>query len=89
MARFDMPLAPEAGIGALASTAQMLFDLGMVHCIGRHVAQDYVAAHKWFNLAALRGSAEARCYRAEIAHEMTSRQIAQAQREARDWLARQ
>ena len=41
----------------------MLFQLGMMYCLGREVEQDYVAAHKWFNIAALRGSPEARQYR--------------------------
>ncbi|MEM1103992.1 MAG: sel1 repeat family protein [Pseudomonadota bacterium] len=47
---------------------------------------DYVSAHKWFNLAAMRGSLEARAYRAEVAQEMTSDEIAEAQRQARAWL---
>ena len=47
---------------------------------------DYVSAHKWFNLAALRGHKEARAYRAEVAREMSADQIAEAQRQARAWL---
>jgi hypothetical protein len=48
---------------------------------------DFVAAHKWFNLAALRGSNEAKGWRAQIAREMSAAQIAQAQRLAREWLS--
>ncbi len=59
----------------------------MMYCIGRDVDQDLVSAHKWFNLAAMRGSEEARQYRLEISQEMTADQIAEAQREARNWLA--
>jgi hypothetical protein len=45
-----------------------------------------VAAHKWFNLAAMRGSLAAKARRAEIALEMSAAQIADAQRAARAWL---
>lgn len=73
---------------AAGTSADMLFHLGMMYCLGRDVAQDYVAAHKWFNIAALKGSAEARHYRCEISREMTSLQIAEAQRQARAWISR-
>ena len=36
------------------------------------MAQDFIAAHKWFNLAALRGSNEAKSWRNQIAGEMNS-----------------
>ena len=49
---------------------------------------DLVSAHKWFNLAAMRGNDDAKRYRVEIAHEMSKTQIADAQRQAREWLAR-
>jgi hypothetical protein len=45
-----------------------------------------VSAHKWFNLAAMRGNAEAAKLRREIAVQMTQAEIAMAQRAARDWL---
>jgi TPR repeat protein len=65
----------------------MLFHLGMMYCLGREVEQDYVAAHKWFNIAALKGSTAARRYRCEISREMTTNQIAEAQRQARAWIS--
>lgn len=65
-----------------------LFELGLQYCVGRDVEQDLVQAHKWFNLAALRGNAEAKRYRAEIAAEMTKMQQAQALKLAREWLAK-
>ncbi len=46
-----------------------------------------VSAHKWFNLAAMRGNADAKRYRMEIAHEMSRAEIAEAQRQAREWMA--
>lgn len=64
-----------------------LFELGLMYCAGREVELDLVEAHKWFNLAALKGNAEAKRYRAEIAAELTKPQIATAQRLAREWLA--
>ena len=64
----------------------MFFRLGMMYSIGSDVPTDYVSAHKWFNLAAMRGNAEAIRLRREIAVEMTEAEIARAQRAARDWL---
>jgi len=48
---------------------------------------DLVDAHKWFNLAAMHGSQEARIYRAELAGEMTTEEIAEAQKRAREYLS--
>ncbi len=48
---------------------------------------DLIDAHKWFNLAAMQGNQEARIYRAELANEMTSEEIAEAQKRARQYLA--
>ncbi|HWU01607.1 MAG TPA: hypothetical protein VN222_02610 [Novosphingobium sp.] len=63
------------------------FDLGVAYSTGSHgVAADLVEAHKWFNLAAVSGIIEAQHCRAEIAEEMTAREIAEAQRRARQWL---
>ena len=64
------------------------YDLGIVFSTGSHGADcDLVEAHKWFNLAAVGGHAEAACCRADIAEEMTAREIAEAQRRARQWLS--
>ena len=49
---------------------------------------DLIEAHKWFNLAAVAGHDEAKTCRAEIADEMTARDIAEAQRRARRRLPR-
>jgi len=59
--------------------------VGLFH--GPGVGVDYVAAHKWFNLAALKGSEEAKSWRAQISREMMPSQIAEAQRLAREWLS--
>ena len=76
-------------IAAAASTPDAHLELGLLYCAGRDdIAIDFVSAHTWFNLAAIRGNAEAKRYRMEIAREMSKRQIRQAQRRAREWLAR-
>lgn len=64
------------------------FELGMAYSSGSggtHV--DLVQAHKWFNLAAVGGSERGQECRAEIAGEMSAREVAEAQRQARAWLA--
>jgi TPR repeat protein len=63
-----------------------LFDLGLMYCLGRSVPKDLVLAHKWFNLAALRGCEAARQYRSDVAREMSTTDIAEAQKQARAWL---
>jgi TPR repeat protein len=64
-----------------------LFELGITYSTGRGgMAVDLVEAHKWFNLAALSGSTRGQECRAEISVEMTAREIAEAQRQARAWL---
>ena len=65
-----------------------LFKLGLLYSTGQGGAPlDYVSAHMLFNLAAMRGSVEAKVYRKELAHEMASDEVAEAQRQARQWLA--
>lgn len=68
--------------------AEACFDLGVAFSTGSNGADcDLVEAHKWFNLAALRGHDEAAFCRADISDEMTAREIAEAQRRARQWLS--
>lgn len=68
--------------------ASACFDLGVVYSTGSHgIGCDLVEAHKWFNLAALGGHEEAQACRADISDEMTAREIAEAQRRARSFLA--
>ncbi|WP_338467010.1 hypothetical protein RXV95_00180 [Novosphingobium sp. ZN18A2] len=76
----------------LAAAAQgdhnAYFDLGVAYSTDGHgVACDLVEAHKWFNLAAVGGHEEAALCRADISDEMTAREIAEAQRRAREWIA--
>ena len=71
---------------ARTGRAEALYNLGLAYSTGQGVVQDYVAAHKWFNLAAMRGSDVAKNWRIQIAGEMNAGQIAQAQKLAREWL---
>lgn len=72
---------------AVLGDAQARFDLGVAFSCGTGgVDVDLIEAHKWFNLAALAGSDEGQACRGEIAEEMTAREIAEAQRQARAWL---
>ncbi len=73
---------------AVEATANgdVLFDLGVLYSSGRNGLIDLIAAHKWFNLAALKGRVDAISLRQEIAGQMSSAEIAAAQREARAWM---
>ncbi len=71
---------------AETGTSEALYNLGLMYSNGEGVQPDYIEAHKWFNLAAMKGSIEARTWRSELAQEMTASQVAEAQRQAREWL---
>ncbi|MEO1207357.1 MAG: SEL1-like repeat protein [Pseudomonadota bacterium] len=88
MARRDTgTFAFDDTVGGLGgNTAESLFQLGLMHASGRGVTLDYVEAHKWFNLAALKGHGEAKRYRSDLAGEMSRRDVAIAQARARTWL---
>lgn len=88
MARHEVGIGEVLGGGEQAGGPDALLQLGLMYCSGREVGLDLVEAHKWFNIAALRGNAEARRYRAEISAEMTKAEIGDAQRRAREWLQR-
>src|SRR3989440_11019229 len=76
----------EAGALGADTSADVFFELGMMYSTGRSVPTDLVTAHKWFNIAAMRGNKEAIRLRREIAAEMSDAEIGAAQRAARDWL---
>ena len=64
----------------------VLFERGLYWASGRSGVVNLVAAHKWFNLAALKGRMEAIELRREVAELMSEVEIAMAQREARAWI---
>lgn len=87
LAEHDL-LVAECLAAAADGDVAAFFDLGVVYSTGgQGVACDLIEAHKWFNLAAVRGHEEAQLCRADIAEEMTAREIAEAQRRARGWIA--
>jgi hypothetical protein len=64
------------------------FDLGIAYSAGSDgLDVDLIEAHKWFNLAAVNGHERAQQCRAEISDEMSAREIAEAQKQARAWLS--
>ena len=72
---------------AMAGDIDACFELGVSFSAGADGCPlDLVAAHKWFNIAALGGNQRAMQCRAEIAEEMTAREIIVAQRQARAML---
>ena len=88
MARLEMSVLEASDSAAAGGTPDALFELGLMYCAGREVELDLVSAHKWFNVAAMRGNDDAKRYRMEISQEMSKAQIAEAQRAAREWLTR-
>jgi len=70
------------------SSGDELFRMGLLYSTGQGGAPlDYVSAHMLFNLAAMRGSVEAKIYRKELSQEMDPADVAEAQRAAREWLS--
>ena len=85
-------MAPELSEAALPlptpeMTGDDLFRLGMMYSSGSGgCPMDRVSAHMIFNLAAMKGSIEARVYRREMSEEMDRDEISEAQRAARRWI---
>ncbi|WP_417612447.1 hypothetical protein [Parasphingorhabdus sp.] len=72
---------------ASRGSSNAYYDLGVIYSTGSDgVDVDLIEAHKWYNLAALSGHEQSKICRAEISLDMTAREIAEAQREARNWL---
>ena len=66
------------------------FLLGAAYFRGQGTPRDYVLAYMWFNLAAAQGhKASGEIRDALAAQSMTLEQVAEAQRLAREWVARQ
>ena len=86
MARFELAVPEMAALGQGPVTGDIFYELGIRYSVGNCVPADLVAAHKWFNIAALKGCKDAIRLRQEIAANMSVVEIAAAQRAARDWL---
>ncbi len=87
MACIDVDALAQYESDAKQGRADALYNLGLAYSTGQGVGVDFIAAHKWFNLAAVRGVEEAKRWRAQISAEMNGSQIAEAQRLAREWLS--
>jgi uncharacterized protein len=80
---FDQETATPVEAGAIPD---ILYERGLYWASGRSGVVNLVAAHKWFNLAALKGRVDAIELRREVAELMSEVEIAMAQREARAWI---
>ena len=86
MARFEIASADIAALGVQTTNSDVFFQMGIDRSIGRNGEIDMIAAHMWFNLAAREGNTDAVRYRQEVAAEMSTFEIAEAQRQAREWI---
>src|SRR5262245_33442711 len=79
------------GLAAEQGDAQAQYNLGLAYARGEGVTQNAVEAHMWFNLAAARFPTNDARNRAAVknrdtvAGEMSSDQLAEAQKRAREW----
>ncbi len=69
------------------SDGEELYRAGLAYSLGEDFEADLIAAHKWFNLAALKGVEEAKALRREMADQMSRAEIREAQKAAREWLS--
>ena len=86
MGRYELPEAEMAIAGSALMSGDALFELGMMYAAGNSVTVDLVTAHKWFNIAAMKGHPDAARLRREIAAERSDAEIGKAQLAAREWL---
>ena len=75
-------------LAAAQGLADAQNNFGVMYDNGQGVVQDYVRAHMWFNLAATKGQTNAVKNREVVAAKMTTQQIAEAQKLARECQAR-
>ncbi len=86
MARIEFTSRETVEFAAQGGQPDALFELGLIYCSGRDGRVDLVEAHKWFNLAAIKGNEDAKRYRLELSRDMSKEDIARAQKLAREWL---
>jgi uncharacterized protein len=85
MARFEI-LSSEIGSMGADAQSDILLNMGLMYATGRDCGTDLVAAHKWFNIAAIKGSERAAELRSELAYSMSKMEIAEALKSAREWM---
>ncbi len=69
-----------------ATPDRILLEMGMKYAIGRDCEINVVEAHKWLNIAAIRGSQKAERMRNQVAATMSKAELAAALRSAREWM---
>jgi TPR repeat protein len=84
MARYEMNNSDAAMGGEIR--ADVFCEMGLMYAIGRGCDIDLVAAHKWLNIAAIKGSDRAASLRADLTQSMSKMELAQALRAAREWM---
>ncbi|MEM6464590.1 MAG: sel1 repeat family protein [Pseudomonadota bacterium] len=85
MARMEILDQQLATMGGDAE-ADIFCEMGLMYAAGRDCALDLVAAHKWFNIAAIKGSERAAALRSDLAASMSKTDLAEALRAAREWM---
>ncbi|MBB3446568.1 MULTISPECIES: sel1 repeat family protein [unclassified Rhizobium] len=86
MARFEMHNAEMATMGGESNSADVFCEMGLMYATGRGCEIDLVSAHKWLNIAAIKGNDRAAELRADVAAAMSKMQLAEALRAAREWM---
>lgn len=84
MARYEM-INMEAAMGG-ETQADVFCEMGLMYATGRGCELNLVAAHKWLNIAAIKGSERAALLRAELGRSMSKPELARALRAAREWM---
>ena len=79
-------IAPETGLNCETATGEELYRVGLAYSEGVDCEQDLIAAHKWFNLAVLKGFDDAIVCRQEMADMLCKDEIKSAVAAARAWL---
>jgi hypothetical protein len=85
MASFDIDIVSHDAVAG-DNRADALCEMGLAYATGRGRPVDLVAAHKWLNIAAIRGSDRAADLRADLAATMSKTDLAAALRAAREWM---
>lgn len=86
MARFDFQTIETAATMGGENRAEIFCDMGLMYATGRGRDIDLVQAHKWLNIAAIKGCDRAAELRADLAATMTKSDLVEALRAAREWM---
>lgn len=85
MGLYEIHAHDQASIGG-ESRPEIFCEMGLMYATGRDCEIDLVAAHKWLNIAAVKGSDRAAALRADLAASMSKTDLAAALRAAREWM---